>query len=77
MAFIGRILYNVWYGDPKCTATRNNRLFARNDTTNNLLFRVAVYFGTPYATLQGRFSSALVGIPLLNRNNAFSSISNP
>ena len=32
---------NVWYGDPKCTATRNNRLFARNDTTNNLLFRVA------------------------------------
>ena len=42
---------NVGYGDPKCTATRNNRLFARNDTTNNLLFRVAVYFGTPYATL--------------------------
>ena len=45
---------NVGYGGPKYTATRNNRLLARNDTTNNLLFRVAVYFGTPYARCKER-----------------------
>ena len=42
---------NVGYGGPKCTATRNNRFFAGNDITNSLLFCVAVYFGTPYPTI--------------------------